>query len=151
MLEDEISLFIDCLDHYFTKRSDEKVVIESPYLTESIVEKLLNYTGAIGISGKYTGNILFTASNIFVDKLMSTHGQSSEEESLRQDLIGEVVNTLSGNSRKFLGSQFVISVPKMIDSEEITDIDLMNEEHAYVIPIKWHDNDAAMIISISKA
>ena len=150
MLEDEISLFINCLDHYFTKRSPEKVVIESPYLTESVVEKLLDFTGSIGISGQYTGNIFFTASDIFLENLMRAHGQSQCDPSLKQDLIGEVVNTLSGNSRKHLGSNFVISIPQMVNNDEVTDIDLMDEEHAYVIPLKWQDNDAAMIVSISR-
>ena len=60
------------------------------------------------------------------------------------------MNTLSGNSRKHLGSNFVISIPQMVNNDEVTDIDLMDEEHAYVIPLKWQDNDAAMIVSMSR-
>ena len=150
MLEDEIYVFIDCLDHYFLKRSDQKVVIETPYLTECITEKMMDFTGSISISGHYSGSVFFTASDDFIEKLITAHGQSDFSVALKRDVIGEVVNTLSGNSRKTLGSHFVISVPKVLEHEDIEDEELIGCEHAYVIPVKWYDNDAAMVVSITK-
>jgi len=147
MLEDEIYVFIDCLDHYFLKKSDQKVIIETPYLTESIAEKIMDFTGSISISGHYLGSVFFTASNEFIEKLIKAHNQSDLSLQLKRDVIGEVINTLSGNSRKTLGSHFVISVPKVLESHEIGSEGC---EYAYVIPVKWYGHNAAMIINITK-
>ncbi len=112
---DDIRPFVDCLESYFVKRSFSEIIIETPYLTESVNSVLSDFTGIISISGTYGGSIYFTASKDFLEKMIAAHGQSTFTDDLIRDMVGEITNTLSGNSRKELGSNFVISVPSIME------------------------------------
>lgn len=149
MAEKEIEVFIGCVENYFSKRSEEKVIIETPYLTENITKILFDYTGIINISGAYQGFIYFTADKSFLEKLLLTHTHQEINERLLKDVIGEVTNTLSGNARKSLGGQFVISVPSVVNDDQALS-EHLNSSRSYVIPIKWHKETAAIVVSINK-
>ncbi len=145
----DIKPFVECLENYFTKRSLNDPVVETPYLTDSVNDVLFDYTGVISISGAYQGNIYFTAPKPFLEKLIEAHGQSDFSDSLTRDMVGEVTNTLSGNSRKELGSDFVISVPSILDGG-VEELDVVDGCHSYVVPIEWCDSKAAMVVSVVK-
>ncbi|MCL6415845.1 chemotaxis protein CheX [Aestuariirhabdus sp. Z084] len=147
MVEAEIEIFIQCVEKYFSKRSKEKIIIETPYLTENISRTLSDYTGIISISGAYKGSIYFTAPSEFLKQVLLDHGQSDFSVEYLADAIGEVTNTLSGNSRKSLGRNFVISVPKVIQGNSQVP-DLTDGAHSFVVPLKWHGHSAAMVVSV---
>lgn len=148
MVSDEIDIFIRCIETYFEKRSEDKVVIETPYLTSSIARILLDLTGVISISGAYRGDIYFTAPKEFLENIILAHGQTDFNKELLEDAIGELSNTLSGNSRRDLGSRFVISVPHVIHGNASSCVELTEGAHSYVIPMKWKDFSAAMVVSV---
>jgi len=145
-----IETFIECLQKYFSKKSDSQIIVETPYLTNSINNILLDFTGIISISGAYCGNVYFTAPAKFLEKLILSHGQYDFSERLKKDVVGEITNTLSGNSRKGLGSGFVISVPKVVHGV-VQELELTNGAHSYVVPMKWLEQKAAMVVSVAKA
>lgn len=145
--EADIEIFIECVENYFAKRSDEKLVIETPYLTDNITRILSDFTGIISISGAYRGCIYFTAPQPFLEKVIAAHGQNDFSIELLEDVIGEITNTLSGNSRKNLGNQFVISVPHVVQGAT-RGLELTNGAHSYVVPIKWSGHAAAMVVSV---
>ena len=147
---DDIKPFVDCLENYFVKRSFSEVKIETPYLTDSVNTVLSDYTGVIAISGAYSGNIYFTAPKTFLEKMIAMHGQSTFSDSLTRDMVGEITNTLSGNTRKELGSGFIISVPDVINGE-IEEDEMGRGAHSYVVPVAWSEQKAAMIVSVMKA
>ena len=147
MVEAEIDIFIQCVESYFGKRMEEKVVVETPYLTDNITRILSDFTGIISISGAYRGCIYFTAPADFLKNVIKAHGQNSFTEELFEDVIGEITNTLSGNSRKSLGSNFVISVPHVIQGNA-QPVELTDGAHSYVVPLKWFDKSAAMVVSV---
>lgn len=149
MFLNDIEVFISCLEQYFSKKSDDKIIVETPFLTETINHILLDFTGLISISGAYSGYIYFTAPHVFLEKLILAHGQQDFNDRLKQDVVGEITNTLSGNSRKNLGSDFVISVPKFM-ANNIQDTSLSHGAHSYVVPLIWMDQKAAMIVSVEK-
>lgn len=149
MVEKEIEVFIECIENYFSKRSDEKIIIEAPFLTKSLKKTLSDYTGIISISGAYKGNIYFTAPQDFVKRLIVAHGQDDFSDDLMQDTVGEVTNTLSGNARRDLGSDFVISVPNVMYGK-LQPIELTRGARSYVVPLTWHNCHAAMVVSVYK-
>lgn len=149
MTESEIEIFINCIKHYFSKRSEESVIVETPYLTENINKILSDYTGIINISGSYSGKIYFTAPDSFLKQLILAHNQHEFSDALFRDAIGEITNTLSGNARKALGGQFVISVPS-VAREATRDATFDAVAHSYVVPLHWFDQKASMVVSLNK-
>lgn len=143
----DIEIFIQCVEKYFTKRSSEKLIVETPYLTDDVSRILSEYTGIIKISGAYKGNVYFTAPRGFLEHVIKAHGQNEFSIALLQDAIGEIANTLSGNSRKELGKNFVISVPQVI-SGEAGPAFALNNNHSFVVPLKWYGYTAALIVSV---
>lgn len=150
MVEAEIEIFIQCVENYFSKRSNEKLFIETPYLTDNITRVLSDFTGIISISGAYRGCIYFTAPKEFLEQVILAHGQDTFSVSLLQDAIGEIANTLSGNSRKSLGSRFVISVPQVIHGNTRA-LELTEGAHSFVVPLRWFGFSAAMVVSVINA
>lgn len=147
MVEAEIEIFIQCVENYFSKRSHEKLLVETPYLTDNITRILSDFTGIISISGAYRGCIYFTAPQAFLEQVILAHGQDTFSASLLEDAIGEIANTLSGNSRRSLGSHFVISVPQVIQGNTRA-LELTDGAHSFVVPLKWLGHSAAMVVSI---
>lgn len=150
MVEAEIEVFIQSVENYFSKRSQEKIIVETPYLTNNITNVLSDFTGIISISGAYRGCIYFTAPAEFLKQIILAHGQSNFSIEILEDAIGEITNTLSGNSRKSLGRQFVISVPHVIHGSAHA-LELTDGAHSFVVPLKWYDYSAAMIVSVIAA
>jgi chemotaxis protein CheX len=150
MVAAEIDVFIQCVEKYFSKRSSEKIVVETPYLTDNITRVLSDFTGIISISGAYRGCVYFTAPTGFLQEVILAHGQNNFNVELLEDAIGEIANTLSGNSRKSLGSNFVISVPQVIHGNSRA-LELTDGAHSFVVPLKWHGYSASMVVSIMNA
>jgi chemotaxis protein CheX len=147
MARAQIEIFIKNIEHYFSKRSNQKIIIETPYLTNDINQILSDFTGIISISGAYRGWVCFTAPTQFLEKIIQTHGQNNFNTALLKDAIGEITNTLSGNSRRELGNHFVISVPKVIHGNK-SSIELIHDAHSFVVPMKWFGYSATLVISI---
>ena len=149
VIASDIETFIECLENYFSKRSDKQVVVETPYLTDSISNVISDFTGVISISGNYSGHVYFTAPGSFLEKLIQAHGQQDFSENLKKDVVGEITNTLSGNSRRELGKGFVISVPTVIHGD-VQELTLERGAHSYVVPMTWLEQKAAMVVSVIK-
>jgi len=64
-----------------------------------------------------------------------------------RDVIGEVANTISGNSRSEFGSDFMISVPVVVEGKPqmiATPRDLM----AFVIPVQWNNYSLFVVVCL---
>ena len=145
-MEKQIEIFISCIEHYFSKRSIEKIKVGSPYLTDNITSILSDFTGVISISGSYHGSVYFTAPKPFLEKIIQAHGQDSFSIEFLKDAIGEVVNTLSGNSRKQLGHKFIISVPRVMEGND-RPVELTGGAHSFVVPVTWYDYTASIVVA----
>lgn len=144
MSEDKIQIFIDCLVNYFSRSSDTPVTVGTPYLEENRSPQAMDFTGIIGISGGYKGCVYFTAPRVMLKHLILSLGESDTSEENMVDMVGEVANTLSGNARKELGKDFMISVPMVVEGAP-SNIHLPRELRSYVIPISWKSYNAAVV------
>ena len=149
MQENEIEIFIEGISNYFTLYSEEKLTIDTPYLLDNVNKLVYDYTGIIGITGNYSGCVYFTAPKVLLKYLLLSLGEEDLNEVNIADLVGEIANTISGNARKHLGSNFMISVPVVVDGA-INKVQLPKDLRSYVIPVKWRNYSAAMVISIEK-
>jgi chemotaxis protein CheX len=137
MIEKKLQVFIDGIVNYFNHTSDKSIAVGVPYLL-SLDESIPgDYTGVISISGAYTGCCYFTAPTILLKHLVMSLGEKDTSEAMLLDAAGEVANTLSGNARKQLGRDFIISVPTVIRGAHQV-IDVPEQQRIYAIPIQWH-------------
>lgn len=147
MSEDNLRIFIDSIVRYFAHTSDSLVKVGTPYLANNKSAKAMDYSGIIGISGNHRGCVYFTAPKMLLKHLLLSLGENDTCEENLLDMIGEVSNTLSGNARRELGKNFVISVPAVIEGVP-SETHLPKDLRSYVIPIVWKGYTAAVVICL---
>lgn len=147
MSEDNLKIFIDGIVRYFSHTSDTLVKVGTPYLENNKTAKAMDYSGVIGISGNQRGCVYFTAPKMLLKHLLLSLGENDTSEANLQDMIGEVSNTLSGNARRELGKDFIISVPAVINGVP-SETHLPKGLRSYVIPIVWKGYSAAVVICL---
>lgn len=145
MNEKDLQVFVDGTVHYFSQLSAEPPVVDAPYLLEDKSE-VLDYTGAIGVSGAEKGYVFFTASRNMLTDLLHNLGEPQARRAEYRDLVCEVANTISGNARRAFGSNFVISVPFVLDDG--SEPEIPRESKSFVIPIVWSSHKAFLIIAL---
>lgn len=149
MSENTIQVFIDGVVRYFEHTSDKDVTVGTPYLIENNQPAAHDYTGIISITGPWRGCVYFTAPAILVKHLLMSIGEPDTTEENILDLVGEVANTISGNARREFGSDFVISVPIVIEGKP-SGIHLPSNLRSYVIPITWKSYKAAVVVCLQQ-
>ncbi|KAA3613034.1 MAG: chemotaxis protein CheX [Calditrichaeota bacterium] len=148
MKETDLHFFIDCTNNYFDEMTKEKAVIGIPYLKD---EKplVLEFTGIIGISGKRKGSIYITSSRemlvVLTKEILSVEDVTTDDI---KDLIGEIANTISGNVRQAYGSDFMISVPVVVEGQA-RDIKMPDDIQSFVIPLTWKNYNSYLVVCLS--
>ena len=147
MNETDLHFFIDSTLNYFEEVTEEKANAGIPYIKES-EPVVLEYTGIIGISGKRKGSVYITASAPMLTdlaKIILSLAEVGVEEI--KDLIGEIANIISGNVRQAYGSDFMISVPVVIEGKT-KDIKLPEDIQSFVVPLTWRDYKAFLVVCL---
>lgn len=147
MNETDLHFFIDSTLNYFEEVTNEKANAGIPYIKdESPV--VLEFTGIIGISGKRKGSIYITTSE---DMLMGIASIILGVDNVRKedvkDLVGEIANTISGNVRQAYGSDFMISVPVVVEGQA-KDIKMPDNIQSFVVPLTWHNCKAFLVVCL---
>ena len=147
MEEQELRIFIDIVSQYFERQTGRLPDIGSPYLGEANALPIYDFTGVIGISGERQGCVYFTAHRDLLRQLLLHVGEADVSDNNLCDLVGEIANTISGNARRHFGQNFMISVPVVV-SGSARSIQVPKDVKAYILPLKWHKLEAAMIASL---
>lgn len=142
--KNNLAVFIDCITRYFDHLPNQDCSVGSPYLVDETVKIRGDYTGVISISGAYHGNCYFSAPRDLIADVITESGETETSEEMVLDAVGEIANTLSGNARKELGDDFIISVPKVFHGTGAAQLVSDEEQHTYAIPIHWHDHEALL-------
>ena len=138
MNETDLHFFIDSTINYFEEVTNEKATAGIPYIKDE-EPVVLEYTGIIGISGKRKGSVYVTTSDEMLNDIAKTIlGLEDIGKEDIKDLVGEIANTISGNVRQAYGSDFMISVPVVVEGKA-KDIKLPDNIQSFVIPITWKD------------
>lgn len=147
MKDTDLHFFIDSTLNYFDEITNEKAVTGIPYLKEE-ESVVLNYTGIIGISGKRKGSIYITTTGDMLKTLAKIilHLDDVGEDDIK-DLVGEIANTISGNVRQAYGSDFMISVPVIVEGKA-KDIKMPDDVQSFVIPITWKDHQFYLVVCL---
>ena len=145
--ETQLKVFVDHATHYFSAFAQEPAIVRVPYLISHDESLVYDYTGVIGVSGAFRGCVYFTAPARMMQYLLMTQGETEHSQEHCFDVVGEIANTLAGNARRELGSDFMISVPIRIAGkpEQLT---LARSARSYAIPIQWRVYSAALVVSL---
>ena len=147
MNETDLHFFIDSTVNYFEEVTNEKAASGIPYIKDD-EPVVLEYTGIIGISGKRKGSIYVTASEEMLKSIAKVIlGLEDIGKEDIKDLIGEIANTFSGNVRQDYGSDFMISVPVVVEGKA-KDIKLPDNIQSFVIPITWQDHKSFLVVCL---
>ncbi len=147
MNESDLRVFIDGAIHYFSTMSASPATIQTPYLRSNDDAMAHEYTGIIGISGHKKGCVYYTAPGSLLKHLLLTIGEDDTSHDAMCDLVGEVANTIAGNARSYFGSEFLISVPVVVDGKPDR-IRLPQDLRSYIIPVLWRNYESAVVISL---
>lgn len=142
----DIEVFTHGILRYFAEVSGAQAEVGAPFLKGKDTV-ILDYTGAIGISGDRKGGVYFTAGRRALEDLVqAVVGVEADEDALK-DMAGEIANTIAGNARESFGSNFMISIPMVVVGMPNT-IEMPTRVPTYVIPIVWKDHKAFLVVGI---
>lgn len=146
MTEADIQIFLNGTLDYFLRVSQSEPRLDTPYLrdTENVI---LDYTGAISVSGRERGCVMFTARKEMLQEIIQGLGDDDLSEANCRDMVGEVANTISGNARRELGAGFYISIPLIFDAAS-NQCQLCGANRTFVIPIYWKQHKSHLLVSI---
>lgn len=150
MTETDIKVFVESISHYFEQISRQSANIGAAYLSTYEGLENYDYSGLIGIAGKFRGCIYFTAPRQLLRHLLVSMGENNHGDENLMDMVGEIANTLSGNARRHFGSEFIISVPVSMKGR-LENVRPPSDLLPYVIPVTWHSYRASLVICIANA
>jgi len=139
----DLCVFIDALTHYFRQLTREDADVLPSYLSLHEIP-VQEYTGLIGISGQYHGQVYFSAPSALLRHLMLAQGETQLTEANLLDQVGEVANTLAGNARSYFGERFIISTPRALRGEPQTAI----ASRPFIIPLSWKKYNALLVVDV---
>lgn len=148
----QLQVFIKSVVEYFNKVTGTVIDIGVPFLRDDDKKILLEYTGAIGISGRVRGAIYLTADDKFLSELIDkiTPGLEKTEQHL-SGMVGELANTISGNAQKTLGQDYHISVPIVFTNPNTADKSTLEiQASTFVIPLRWNNHNAFLVVGLEK-
>lgn len=147
MTKVELETFVEGTTHYFQTAANQAASVGSPYLVNEGIPNIQEYTGIISIAGKRRGVVYFTASRPMLTVLLMRLGETDMTHENMCDLVGEVANQISGNARRDFGSQFMISVPRVVAGPQGEQVTPPNTR-SFVIPINWRSHSAQLVVCL---
>lgn len=147
MTKVELETFVEGTTHYFRTAANQPASVGSPYLVNEGAPNIQEYTGVITIAGKRRGIVYFTASRPMLTVLLMRLGETDMTHENMCDLVGEVANQISGNARRDFGSEFMISVPRVVAGQPEKDVTPPNVR-SFVIPINWRSHSAQLVVCL---
>lgn len=147
MNETDLHFFIDSTLNYYEEVTNQKATAGIPYIKDDSAV-VLEYTGIIGISGKRKGSIYITTSEEMLKEIANIIlGQDDIGKEDIKDLVGEIANTISGNVRQAYGSDFMISVPVVVEGQA-KDIKMPDNIQSFVIPLTWREHKSFLVVCL---
>ncbi len=149
MKEEILGIFVKGAARYFQEATREEAQVGAPFLLEPgrPESSLLQHAAIIGITGSQKGSIIFTAGRPLAEELVRRMGETLPDTALCDDMVGEVTNTIAGNAREALGSDFMISTPVMVSGERER-VHFSRGVEGYVIPITWQGMRSFLIVGL---
>ncbi len=142
----DIQVFIDVITGYFKSISGEEAEMGVPYVLSS-TDRNLSISAGIAVSGSHRGQLLFSTGEALLNDVAREIINEDISGDDLEDMAGEVINTIAGNMRRHLGSEYFISVPAVRRGLELASLFTQNPP-AFMVPLKWRGHTALLIIGL---
>jgi chemotaxis protein CheX len=149
MEETILKIFAQGVTRYFATVADGQAELGTPYLSTDHEPVSFDFSAVIGISGSHRGNIYYTAPREKLHALLPLIGESTPDDRLCAELVGEITNTISGNAREQLGSGFMISTPFILEGKPLT-IHTTKDSTCYILPVTWNGHRSRVLVSLQQ-
>ena len=149
MPEDDLKVFVKGTEHFFLQITSVPAEVGTPYIKESNDDVIMDFSAVIGISGSQRGCVYYTAPREMIRELLPHFGETEWHDDLLADCVGEIANTISGNSREHLGPSFLISVPVVFCGRP-DDVRFPHEAPCFVLPITWKGHRSLLILCLKR-
>lgn len=152
MDEKKLDVFVEVTENYFSTVSSLKVKSGTPFLTNNINDHLYEYTAMIPICGNHKGSVFFSTMALTAAKVLNDLDIHSLQPEKLLDLVGEISNTIAGNSRKKFGQEFMLKPPLLMHGDEgMVSLESSEVADTYVIPIAQAPFKSNLIIHLNAA
>ena len=101
----------------------------------------------ISISGRNSGSIIFSAPKTMLRQLLGRYGGNTNKSELLLDLLGEIANTIFGNARETLDTDFNLASP-IVYRGHLDDFDAPARLKTYCIPIFWEPRQTNLVVAL---
>lgn len=145
--QETVEVFIDSLNHFYRQIGIDEVKIGVPFLADSAQSIVSDFTGIIGISGKKRGCVYYTCPKALLSYILLAMGEKDHSATHLCDVAGEIANTIAGNARKQFGSDFMISVPVVVQGEPER-LHLPENIRCIVIPTRWKYYQSVVVVAL---
>ena len=145
--KEAIEVFINSLSHFYRQIGADEVELGVPFLLDSSEPIVSDFTGIIGISGKRKGCVYYTCPKALLSYILISMGEQDINSGHLCDVAGEIANTIAGNARQAFGSDFMISVPVVVQGAPER-IHLPEDIRCVVIPTKWKFYQSNIVVAL---
>jgi chemotaxis protein CheX len=149
MPEDDLKVFVKGTEHFFLRVTSIPAVVNPPFIKEHSDRVIMDFSAVIGISGSQRGCVYYTAPREMICELLPHFGEDELHDDILGDCVGEIANTIAGNSREFLGPNFMISVPVVFCGRP-SDVRFPQHAPCFVLPIDWKGHRSALILCLKR-
>ena len=147
--ESDARVFVDSVTNYFSLLTGEPALIRSAYLANTSNLPRFDYTGLIAFSGQFRGSVYFSASSMMAAKLLLAMRETDTGKNNLLDIVGEITNTIAGNSRKHFGSGLEISTPLTIYGHADV-IKSATRARPFAIQLEWQRSEAIVVVDLER-
>ena len=152
----EVILIKESINNYFQTIKITDIVFTENGVTSGDIDitKVYDFTGVIGISGKYKGGLFVTCERALLAKIMKVVmnedlDENSIQEAMLADLIGEMANTMSGYFQGVYGNEFSISIPHVVIGQaNLSPIHVTIRKPSYWVSFSWKNCKGLFAFSI---
>ncbi|MFA6962152.1 MAG: chemotaxis protein CheX [Opitutaceae bacterium] len=144
-----LKIFAQSITRYFATVADGAAVLGTPYLSDENESVAFDFSAVIGITGSHRGNIYYTAPREKLHALLPLIGETTPDDRLCAELVGEITNTISGNAREQLGGGFMISTPFIIEGSPLN-IHTSKDSTCYILPVTWNNHRSRVLVSLQQ-
>lgn len=146
--DEELKLFVNSVCRYFSVTTSQEPQITSAFLGTSDVQGH-DFNGMVKFSGTYKGHVLVSMPAKLLRELLLLQHETDLSDTNLLDAVGEIANTLAGNARTTLGSGLQISVPLCLRG--VAGITAHIRERPYVITLRWHHQNALVVVDMERS
>ncbi len=144
---EKLGVFIDSVIAFFKQINAQLTDIDTPYLQNNSTAICFDYSAVIRITGPLQGSVYVSASTNMLRSILAVMGESDTSLAILKDLLGEIANTVSGNSRTEFGPDFIISPPIVVEGAPGYAY-LPKDKRTYLIPFQRQGYKAVIGICV---